>query len=188
MVIMIDVDGVLNNLQDAVIKIFNERYGTSYTVNDFKNYNVSECLNKIDAINFVKIYSEKGIYDFVNPLNGAQNAINKLKKQGHEVYIVTDAAPSIFEEKVGWIKFHFPSIDESHIISMKHKWLFRCDIMCEDNLDNLLGGYHYERICFDCPWNRTVRDEVYGIHRVNNWGDALNTINKISQKWSDVAV
>lgn len=182
---MVDVDGVLNNLQSAVIKVFNERYDTSYNLNDFNHYRVAECLNKNDTINFVKIYSEKGIYDLVSPLSGAQNAMNKLKKQGHEVYIVTDAVPSIFEEKVNWIKFHFPSIDEDHIISMKHKWLFKCDLMIDDNLDNLLGGYHYDRICFDWPWNRAVRDEVYGIHRVNNWNDALNTINKINQKWSD---
>ena len=182
---MVDVDGVLNDLQNAVIKTFNKRYGTSYTINNFKKYSVSECLNKNDAINFIKIYSEKGIYDVVDPLNDAQNVINKLKKQGHEIYIVTDSIPCIFEEKVNWIKFHFPEIDEAHIISMKHKWLFRCDVMVEDKIDNLLGGHHYERICFDWPWNRDVRDEVYGIHRVNNWNDALNTINKINQKWSD---
>lgn len=181
---MIDVDGVLNDLQDAVIHVFNDRYGTSYTIDDFKNYNVSECLNKNDAINFVNIYSEKGIYDSVSPLRGAQNALNKLKKAGHEVYIVTDSAPSIFEEKVNWLKFHFPMIGTDHIISMKHKWLFRCDAMIEDNLDNLLGGYHYERILFDCPWNRNVHDEVYGIYRVKNWDDALNIISKINQKWS----
>ena len=185
MTIMVDIDGVLNNLQDTVIKIFNERYGTAYTINNFKHYSVSECLNKTDAINFVKIYSEKGVYDSVSPLNNAQNAINKLKKQGHDIYIVTDAIPCVFEEKVNWIKFHFPSIDEAHIVSMKHKWLFKCDVMCDDNIDNLIGGHHYERICFDYPWNRAVRDEVYGIHRVSNWDDALNAINKINQKWGD---
>ena len=185
---MVDVDGVLNNLQDGVIKVFNERYNKSYTMGDFKHYNVSECLNKADAINFVKLYGEKGIYDLVSPLNGAQAVINKLKKQGHEVYIVTDSLPSIFEEKVNWIKFHFKDIDDGHIVAMKHKWLFKCDVMIDDNLDNLLSGYHYERVCFDYNWNRDVRDEVYGIHRVSNWHDVLNTVNKINQKWSDVAV
>ena len=188
LIIMVDVDCVLNNLQDAVIKVFNERYGTSYTINDFPHFNVSECLNKNDALNFDALYTENGIYNHVSPLSGAQNALGKLKKQGHDIYIVTDAAPNMFEEKVAWMKFYFPMVDESHIISMKHKWLFKCDVMIDDNLDNLLGGYHYERICFDWPWNRVIRDEVYGIHRAKNWNDVLNTVNKINQKWSDVAV
>lgn len=187
LIIMVDVDCVLNNLQDAVIKVFNERYCTSYTINDFPYFNVSECLNKNDALNFDALYTEKGIYNHVNPLNGAQSAINKLKKQGYEIYFVTDSTPNMFEEKVAWLNFYFPMIDTTHIISMKHKWLFKCDVMVDDNLDNLLGGYHYERVCFDWPWNQTIKDEVYGIHRVKNWNDALNTINKINKKWSDGA-
>ena len=181
LVICIDCDNVLNDLQKAVLKIFNERYNTKYTMNDFKNYNVSECLNKEDTINFVAIFSEAGVYDSVKPLAVAQNAIQKLKKAGHEVYIVTHSIPSIFDEKVKWIKYHFPTMDDDHIISMRHKWLFKCDVMVEDNLDNLLGGHHYDRICFDYPWNRDVRDEVYDIRRVSTWDEALNVINKISQ-------
>lgn len=181
MVICIDCDNVLNDLQDAVLNIFNERYNTKYTMNDFKNYNVSDCLNKEDAINFVAIFSEAGIYDYVKPLSGAQNALQKLKKAGHEVYIVTHSMPSIFDEKSKWIRYYFPTIDDDHIISMRHKWLFKCDIMIEDNLDNLLGGHHYDRVCFDYPWSRNVRDEVYGIRRVSNWDEAMNVINKISQ-------
>ena len=184
---MVDCDNVLNNLQETVIKVFNDRYGTSYTLGDFTKYNISECISKEDAIKMYAIYNEPGIYDAVKPLPGAQNDLQKLIRAGHDIYVVTHSAPSIFAEKVEWIKYWFPFVDESHIISMEHKWLFRADIMIEDNLDNLLGGYHYDRICFDFPWNRDVRDEVYGIHRVFDWDDAFNTINKINQIWSDVA-
>lgn len=185
---MTDLDCTLNNLQEAVINIFNERYGASYTMDDFTKYNISECLNREDATKMNSIYSEPGIYNSVKPLPGAQEAIQKLIRAGHEVYIVTHSEPSIFAEKVEWIKYWFPFIDQSHIISMEHKWLFRADIMIEDKLDNLLSGSHYERICFDYPWNRNVRDYVYGISRVSNWNETLDAVNKINQKWSGVAV
>ena len=34
MVIMVDVDDVICNLQETVIKLFNERFGANYTLND----------------------------------------------------------------------------------------------------------------------------------------------------------
>jgi len=180
MIICVDMDNILCNLQETVTKISNDVYGTSYSLNDFTHYDISECLNKNDALNMKKLYVKTGIYDCVNVINGAKNAIQRLKKSGHEIYIVTDSAPSMIEEKVNWIKYNF-DIDHSHVISMKHKWLFKCDVMVEDNLDNLLGGYHYDRVLFDYPWNRDVHDEVYDIHRVQNWSEALDVINKLNK-------
>ena len=180
MILAIDCDNILCNLQETVINIFNSTYGTSYTMNDFKYYNISECLNKNHAIKMIDLYKKNGLYNAVNVISGAKNAIQKLKKAGHDVYIVTDAVPSTFAEKVDWITYNF-DIDESHIICMKHKWLFKCDLLIEDNLDNLLGGYHYDRILFDYPWNKDIHDEVYGIHRVQNWSNALDVINKLNK-------
>lgn len=186
-VIAIDLDNTLNNLQEVVIDVFNEKYGTHYSLNDMKTYNISECLNKEDAINMKALYSKPGIYNTVKPLPGAQNVLQKLKKYGHEVYIVTHSVPSIFAEKVEWVKYHF-GIDEAHIVAMQHKWHFNCDIMIEDNMDNLLGSHNYERICFDYPWNRMgeytsdLYDQVYGIYRVSHWNEVLNIVNKICNK------
>lgn len=182
MIIAIDCDNVLNNLQETIINIFNERYGASYTMDDFKKYNISECINKEDAIKMLALYSEPGIYDSVYPLSDAQTVVQKLIRMGHEVYVVTDSPVSIFEEKVHWIKYYFPDIDDAHIICMKHKWLLKCDIMIDDNMDNLLGGYHYDRVCVDCPWNRHMRDEVYGVYRVSDLTQMLDIVNKINKE------
>lgn len=187
MVICIDLDNTLNNLQEVAVGVFNERYNTHYTLKDFKTYSISECLNKEEATNMKAIYNEAGIYNLVSPLSGARNVLQKLKKAGHEIYIVTHTMSNMFQEKVDWIKYHF-DIDESHIIAMRHKWLFKCDLMIEDNMDNLLGGHHYDRICFDYPWNRQAKhvgdlyDQIYDIHRVSHWNEVINIINKISNK------
>ena len=180
MVICVDMDNVLCNLQETVIKVFNDVYHTSYALNDFKAYDIAECINKEHAIKMKELYTKRGIYDLVHVINGAKNVLQKLKKAGYDIYIVTDSAPSMMVEKVNWIEYMF-DIDRAHIISMKHKWLFKCDVMIEDNLDNLLGGHHYDRILFDYPWNRDVHDEVYDIHRVQNWDEVLDVINKLNK-------
>ena len=179
MVIACDVDNCINNLQEVVVRIFNERYNTNYTLNDFTEYDVMNVLPTHEGIAMKEIYGKHGLYDKVRPIPGSQEALRKLVNMGHQVYFVTDAMPSTYAEKVMFLQRYFDFIDKSHIVAMKHKHLFKCDAMIEDNLDNLLAGYHYHRICFNYPWNDSKKDYIYGINRCYNWDDVLAAINKI---------
>ena len=179
MVIAIDMDNVLCNHQEVIIDLFNKRHETNYTIEDFTDYDVAQILPKNEAILMKKMYGEDNMYSNVKPLAYAQNVVEKLINAGHQVYIVSDMIPKTYEEKVEWIKFYFPQIDEAHIIAMKHKYLFKCDVLIEDNLQNLLAKPYYERICFDYPWNRNISDYAYSIHRVSNWNETLDIINKL---------
>ena len=179
MIVAIDMDNVLCNHQEVVVNLFNKRYGTRYVLEDFSDYDVAHILPKNEAILMKNIYGEDNLYGNIKPLPGAQNAIEKLINSGHQVYVVSDVIPKIYAEKVEWLKFYFPQIDEAHIVAMKHKHLLRCDVMIEDNLHNLLAKPYYERICFDYAWNRKVSDYAYGIHRVSGWDEVLNVINKL---------
>ena len=181
MIIMCDIDNVICNLQEAVVGLFNERYGTNYTLEDFNDYNIENVLSMQEASLMKEMYSENGIYDFVKPIAKSQNGLKKLINSGHQVYLVTDAIPRIYHEKVEWVHHFFPFIDDAHIVAMKHKHLFKCDIMIEDNMQNLISGAHYDRICFDYPWNRNFHDHIYDIYRCEDWDvivDVINSFNK----------
>ena len=180
MTICIDCDNVLCNLQEVVVNIFNERYRTHYTLNDFTEYDIMNILPTAEAVKMREIYGESGLYNVVKPLPGAQNAVQKLVNMGHQVYVVTDAIPSTYGEKVEFIQRYFPCISADHIVAMKHKHLLRCDVMIEDNLDNLLAGQHYHRILVNWPWNESKKDWIYGIERCYGWDDILAAINKIN--------
>lgn len=181
MVICIDVDDVICNLQETVVGIFNHRYGSTYTLNDFTEYNIMSVLPTRDGIAMRDMYGENGLYDKVFPIAGAQDGLQKLINMGHEIYLVTAAIPKTYGEKVAFIKRYFPFIDESHVVCMRHKWMFKCDVMIEDNLSTLLARPSYHRICFDMPWNQSEKDYVYGIYRCYNWNDVVAAVNKISE-------
>lgn len=181
MVLCIDIDDTICHMQQAAIDLFNERYGTKYTLNDFNDYDVMNCMPVDHAVKMIEIYGERGFYNHVKPIKGAKEALQKLINDGHQVYLVTNAIPGTYGEKVEFIKRYFPFIDKSHIIAMKHKYLLRADIMIEDCLQNLMAKHYYHRICFDQPWNRQVKDWVYNIHRCNNWSNVLEVVNKISE-------
>lgn len=180
MVIAIDVDDTLCNLQEVVIDTFNIKFGASYRLEDFTEYDIMNVLPTKDAMVIKEMYGMPGLYDKVKPMLGAQDAIEKLINLGHQVYLITAAIPKTYDEKVAFIKRFFPCIDESHIICMRHKWMFRCDVMIEDNLQTLLSKPYYHRILLDKPWNQSNKDYVYDIHRCYNWKDVLTAINKIN--------
>jgi 5'(3')-deoxyribonucleotidase len=127
-----------------------------------------------------ELYGMSGLYDKVKPMPGAQKALEKLINLGHKVYLITAAIPKTYGEKVSFIQRFFPYIDENHIVCMKHKWMFKSDIMIEDNMQTLLEAPYYHRICFDRPWNRNVNDWTYDIHRCKNWNEIVEVVNKIN--------
>ena len=44
MTIMIDIDDTICNMQQTAINIFNSRYNTKYTMDDFRDYDVMNCM------------------------------------------------------------------------------------------------------------------------------------------------
>ena len=181
MVLCVDVDDVICNLQEVVINLFNERYGSHYTINDFTDYDVMNVLPAQDGIVMRDLYGEGGLYNQVKPMKNAQESLRKLINMGHQVYLVTAAVPKTYNEKIQFIKRYFPFIEESHIVCMKHKWMFKCDVMIEDNLQTLLTKPYYHRILMDRPWNQSNKDYIYDIHRCYNWEDIMAAISKISE-------
>ena len=180
MIVAIDMDNVLCNLQEVVIDLFNKRHGTNYTMEDFTDYDVAQILPKNEAILMKTMYGEDNLYSNVKPIPGAQNAIEKLINAGHQIYVVSDVIPKTYAEKVEWLRFYFPQIDEAHICAMKHKHMFKADILIEDNMANLLASHNYHRICLSYPWNINTNDWVYSIHRCNNWNEIVEVVNKIN--------
>lgn len=182
MIIAVDIDNTINNLQEVVTELFNKRHNANYTLDNFHDYDIANDLPKKDATKMKKIYGESGLYDLVKPLPMAQDCLQKLVNAGHHVYLVTDAIPKTYGEKVDWLHHYFPFIDNSRIVSMSHKWLFKCDVMVEDNLQNLITGHHYDRICMNCSWNKNIDDWVYDIHRCEDWNDVVRVINKLNER------
>ena len=182
MVICCDVDQVLNNLTEATLEVFNERYETSYTMEDMTDFNVENILSNEEADNVKVIFNSPDIWDKVRPLPGAQDGLQKLINNGHLVYLVTNNCPDTYGQKVAWIKRYFPFVDSSKIVCMTDKWMLRADVMIEDCYANLIAKPYYDRILLDYPWNQSTKDYVYGIYRVSDWSEVLDVVNKLNEE------
>ena len=187
MIIVCDVDNCLNNLVKVALDMCNEElhnagYNTSYDLNDITAYNMDNCLPPEVAQIIKSIFNGSSVWDFVKPISGAQNSLEKLINKGHQVYLATDNCPDTYGDKVAWIRRFFPFIDASKIICIKDKWMLRADVMIEDCLQTLLAKPYYHRIVMDYPWNRSIHDYAYDIHRCSNWDEIVDAIDKINER------
>lgn len=187
MIIVCDVDNCLNDLMKVALDMCNEElynagYNTSYALNDITAYNMDNCLPPEVAQIIKSIFNGSSVWDFVKPISGAQNSLEKLINKGHQIYLATDNCPNTYGDKVAWIQRFFPFIDASKIICIKDKWMLRADVMIEDCLQALLAKPYYHRIVMDYPWNRSVHDYAYDIHRCSNWDEIVDAIDKINER------
>lgn len=182
MIINCDVDGVINNLMEVVIDIFNTEYNKNFTIEDVTKYNITSCFNKDDANRIQNIFKDPEIWNIVRPIKNSQKIIKTLIQNGYDVYLVTNNNPHSFGEKYDWIKYYFPFVDDSKIICAANKWMIKCDVMIEDCYDNLTAKCNYERILFNRPWNQSNKDFVYEIYRCENWNDVYSTLMTLDKK------
>ena len=182
MIIMCDIDGILNNLVERTLEVYNARNNKNILITDITSYNFFDCLPQEDAQGIVSLFKEKSLWDSLKPLPGSQKGLKQLIKHGHQVYFATATDPINFEWKVAWMKQYFSFIPSDNIIRIMDKSLLKCDVLIDDCLDNLTNII-CDRVCLDYPWNQnTYKDYVYDIRRAKTWNDIVNIINNIEKE------
>ena len=181
-VIVIDIDNCCNNLIEQMIKMFNERYSSNYTVKDLKSYNLEDNFPIKDAQKMQEMFLEKELWDSLIPSESSQWALKSFISSGYKVYIATSTHYINFPWKCEWMRKHYPFIDEKDIICIHDKSLLKCDVLIEDCYDNLINtSAMVDRVLLNCPWNKCYanKDYVYGINRANNWEEIVKCVNRI---------
>ena len=184
MIIAIDIDDVINDLGVKTAQLFNRRFNKSLTIDDFVSFDFYEWLSKEDADNIVSLFRDKELWDSLKPISGARSSIQKLINDGHKVVFATATDPVNFNWKVTWMQEWFPFVNTNSIIRIIDKSLLKCDILIDDNMDNLMAT-NAVRICVNMPWNQQseLRDEARGIVRCNTWNDIIEILNKINKEF-----
>ena len=113
MTILVDMDDVLEQLLDGMIRYINSRYGTKTTLDDIREW---ELASAFPGLSREQIYSPELDPDFwkdVKPMPGADEALQKLIADGHEIYIVTASLYQTLPEKMDEALFRYPGAKPS---------------------------------------------------------------------------
>lgn len=195
----IDIDGVLTDIEqwqlDYGSKFFYEEYGLS--IKDYKGYETNEIFDvdiKLDDEFWNKYFRDYSIN--VEARKFANEVIDKLKEDGHEIYIITARGSflshsadvmSIEENRnivLDWLKRN--KIEYDKIIFSPEDKLDICkendiDIMIEDkpaNIENI--STQLPVICFHAGYNKNCIGD--NIIRCYSWYDIYSKINRMENK------
>lgn len=181
MIVCVDFDNILNNLTEKTLELYNARNDKNIKLEDITSYNFVDCLSKEDADGICALFKDEELWDSLKPLPGSREALQKLIKKGHKIYIATATDPINFNWKCQWLERYFPFIPSSDVIRIMDKSLLRTDVMVDDHLFNLIDNF-CERICLNYPWNKSAsKDYAYCIHRAYNWNDIVSFIDDIER-------
>lgn len=179
--VLIDVDGVMLNTQEALLNRLNNHYGTRYTLENVTHYHWFESVYK--NINpWAELEDCTFWHDEVSLIDGAKNAFDWLNRE-HEVYFVTasNVFNPAFAEKMICLKRNLDvSTDwlNNHIVITQHKELVQGDVLiddCAENIHKWNMASSTRKLCylFDQPWNK---DNEYNLYPFKSWSEIENIL------------
>ena len=194
----IDIDGVLTDVErwqlDYGSKFYYERYQKEIV--DFEGYDTNQIFNvddKLDEEFWREYFKEYSLN--VEARKFANEVIDKLKQDRHQIYIITARGSflshsadvmSIEENQqivLNWLKNNHINYDK--IIFSPEDKLDICkenniDLMIEDKVDNINKiSKIIPVICFHAGYNKVCKNS--NIIRCYSWYDIYSKINKLAK-------
>ena len=182
MKILVDMDDVLEQLVAGWTAYMNDRYGTHVTPEDVHDWNMSKAFPDLTHEQVYSAVDDDALWDLVQPMPGAAEALQKLTSDGHEIYIVTATGYRTMKAKMEKVLFrYFPFLSWSQVIVTEHKQLIRGDILIDDGPHNMQGG-EYRKILFSANHNLSFDEASVNAVRVTGWDEVLEAVEKIRQE------
>ena len=179
--IICDMDEVIVDMMNPLLKRYNEMYSSDISIEDVTQWGLPDDMtNK---------YKEDNFFLTLPPISGAINGLSQLMEWGHDVIIATNHSddPQIAKDKILWMFHNFGDLSANMMIGVR-KDLLQGDVIIDDNADYLINSPCPIKICMDRPWNRDIisnavecgRYEYVGgriahdFYRVSDWQQILD--------------
>lgn len=175
--ILFDADDVAEMLLGSWLSLLNNRYDTSVSIDDVTDWNVSLAFPTLTKEQIYGALQDDELWANLTPMPGAQEYLQRLYDEGHELYMVTATDYRTCRVKIERILELFPFLDTDHIIIAHNKQMVMGDVLIDDGPHNLVGGKYF-RILFDQPHNRGFNEKKYGMYRASSWEQVYKLIHE----------
>ena len=179
--VLVDFDQTLNNLSDVWVKFLNERYGTTVQPEDIREWDMRKAYPMLKPNEIYDPLKTEELWEQVVPLPGAYEAMSNLKRDGHNILVVTTSNPTTAPIKLNKVLFrYFPFFTYNDVIITSHKQLILGDVLIDDAPHNLVGGL-YKRILMTASHNKNLNERTIKAARANSWEEAYKLVKSIAE-------
>lgn len=196
MIVSCDIDGVLNNLTECVLQLYNQESGDNLTENDIAEYSIERFVKPEYRNKISQYFLDKRIWEMLKWDVGWIAKI--LDNNMYDLYFTTASSLETINSKaisLAWAIYDYSSMSAiniynyiaNHTIVTQNKQLILADVVIDDCIDNLqLWNNRVHNILFVKPWNKRLAhlyNQKYDnkILLCNNGAEAMIYLQKIKQ-------
>ncbi|MCE7936663.1 hypothetical protein DYH10_02650 [Candidatus Saccharibacteria bacterium CPR2] len=175
--ILVDLDGVIGDIDKAFIEVWKERYpdAPAPEPGTRKEFYIGHEFGDDAGEKAYDIFREKGFFRHTPLMPDAKDALQKMITAGHEVYIVTSAGndiPYAASDKYQWIDNNFGREWVDRLVITRSKHVVSGDVLIDDKPEvKNHDKANWEHIIFDASYNRHIKNK----RRLgwSNWKEVL---------------
>ncbi len=178
--ILTDMDDTIEDLLEAWLSYLNDKHGLNVCKDDVREWDMTAAFPSLQPDDVFTPLYDNSLWESVRPMPYASEILERLKEDGHDIYVVTSAHYKSVEAKLERVLFrYFPFFDWTHVIIASNKQLIKGDVLIDDAPHNLIDGDYY-KVLMDAPHNRDFDEHSIGAVRVFSWLDVYNVIQKLA--------
>lgn len=174
--LIVDMDDVLTI--NGFIRMVNEFLNSNYTQEDAKSYYINDLVPEEKMQDWIKFFSQKNVYDYVDISEDCQEVLKKLNDK-YDIYIVTgfvfrDApqlSGKLLKDKYDFLYKNFPFINPHNFMFASKKEVVNADVRIDDSPEKLKGNAKL-KLLYTAYHNKDLTDEELkkdNLIRVNSW-------------------
>jgi uncharacterized HAD superfamily protein len=177
-----DIDGVIANFSQPLLRTIKETYGLALAEKDITSFSLTHLLgitrNEETQLITDILCKDLPIYP------GASSTLEKLSREGHTIYLLTGRYSHLREITEAWLKDNGVPYNELHLLEMGKKYqvnISGLDVIVEDSLDEALEWSTRVKtiLLFDHPYNQTLNVKNL-TKRVYSWDEIYLEIHRLA--------
>ena len=172
--VILDCDDVLFQCNEYALKKLNEETGSSYQMEDIREWGIGAVLSGIDER--LKFFSNPRFVNSQPPIEGAREFVSALSKKA-EILVATSVPASCAGARVNSILRTFPEIRMENILIGNRKDALQADMLLDDAVHHIKASRATYPVLFRRPWNE---DYTSGIS-VSTYAEFLALVDLILQ-------
>lgn len=196
MIVSCDIDGVLNNLTECVLQLYNQESGDNLSESDITEYRIERFVKPEYRNKISQYFLDKRIWELIkwdvgwiakiidNNMYGLHfTTASSLKTIDYKINLLIAAITECSCKSKGEINTYVLN----HLIVTQNKQIIRPDVVIDDCMDNLqLWNHNVHNILFVKPWNQRLAhlyNQSYNnkILLCNNGAEAMIYLQEIKQ-------
>jgi 5'(3')-deoxyribonucleotidase len=177
------MDDTIEDLLPAWVGYLNKKHGTSVDPINVTDWDMTKFFPTLTKHQVYCPLRLEEMWRMVLPKPGALEYLQRLKDDGHKLFIVTTSSCESINPKMRRVFYEYLDgiFSWDDVIITSNKQMIRGDVLIDDGIHNHEGGAYF-KILMDAPHNRAYKAGENGMVRVKTCKEIYDIICNLAEE------